>query len=270
MPPPNDTRAGATAISLATPRSTLAANTTNAVNNTAGSCACTSGRDVFFSFTLAQREIVYADTIGATWNTSLFLQDSAGANIAATGLPMGGSTCNDNGGLTGCALPVAPGVSQIMANLPAGTYYLVLSGCGLGVANINFQHLPVGNGPLAFLPAGVNLVVGGATAGVGVTSGACAGAGPENGYYWWSCPAYAGGTFNATTCTRAAWDTVLYQRSAARATFEVCNDDACALQSTISATGATAVPAGAGIHTFHVDGFSAAALGAYTTLYTRP
>jgi hypothetical protein len=35
---------------------------------------------VFYRFTLTAPEIVYADTIGATWDTALFFQTSTGTN----------------------------------------------------------------------------------------------------------------------------------------------------------------------------------------------
>jgi hypothetical protein len=260
--PVNDLRANATPIDMAAALSNLAATTVAATNNT-GNCFCTGGPDVFFIFTLAQAELVYADTAGASWDTSLYFQDSNGANIAATGLPAGGATCNDDNGL-GCSLGLQ---SAIFARLAAGTYYLVLSGCESGAATIHFQHLPVGNGPLAALPAGTNATAAGTTSGAGVYTTTCGySTGPDNTYYWQTCPAYAGGAFSASLCGAAAWDTILEQRSATRAPVAVCNDDSCSsLQSAVGST----IPAGAGIHTLVIDGYNGAA-GPYTITYTRP
>jgi hypothetical protein len=58
---------------------------------------------------------------------------------------------------------------------------------------------------------------------------------------------------------------VLYVTNAVGAG-NACNDDACAYQSTVTA----AIPAGAGLHTFVVDGYNATAFGAYTVAVTRP
>jgi hypothetical protein len=271
-PPANDTRAGATMINWANSSQLLAADTTHARNDTAGSCGCTTGRDVFYGFTVpaGASEIVYADSIGTTWDTSLFLQDSTGANIALAGIA-GGSTCDDDNGLAGCATGLQ---SQIMARLGAGSYYLVLSGCGQGAASVRFQHLPVGNGAAALLNAGSGQLLNGTTGGVGTisTGSACTAAGPEDTFYWYTCGGSAGGAFTATTCGRATWDTVLDQRSAGRTTpgVSVCNDDVgtamCLRQSTVNST----IPAGPGLHALYIDGFATTSSGAYAILTTRP
>jgi hypothetical protein len=191
---------------------------------------------------------------------------------AATLLHLGpglanGLACNDDDGLSGC---LTSRQSQIMLQLNPGTYRLVLSGCGEGAATIHFQHLPVGNGPIAALPAGGTAPTG-TTAGTGRVAPACSVSGlsgPENTYYWYTCGAATGGAFSASTCGRATWDTLLEQRSALR-TANICNDDGsggtCGRQSTVTST----IPAGAGIHTLYVDGFGSAS-GAYSVAINRP
>jgi hypothetical protein len=258
-PPANDTRAGAIAIAMTNPATTLTTNTTSAVNNTAGTCGCTSGNDVFYSFTLTAPELVYADTIGTAFDTSLFLQDSAGVNLTAAGVT-GGTVCSDNGGV-GCT---SGNQSMILAYLNAGTYYLVLSGCASGAATIHFQHLPVGNGTLSQIAtlAGT-LTLTGTTSGTGRVAATCGnnGAGPENTHWLVTCPTFASTVFSASTVGGAAWDTVLEERSAARAPVSVCNDDQCnGVQSTVTGT----IPAGAGLHAFYVHGYSTTSMGAYT------
>jgi hypothetical protein len=256
-------------VSMTASSRTLAADTTCAVNDTAGACRCTDGADVFYTFTVAAPTLVYADTIGATFDTSLFLQTSAGANVTVAGIP-GGLACNDDDGL----LPCTTGrQSQIAARLDAGTYYLVLSGCEAGPANIRMQNLPIGSGPVASLPAGAMATISGTTAGAGAINQSCGvgdGTAPENTYWWPTCGPSAGGAFSATTCSRATWDTVLAQRSAGRAPVSVCNDDAaCGTQSTLNST----IPAGPGLHALYIDGFGGAGggeSGMYGILYTRP
>jgi hypothetical protein len=269
-PPANDTRANATVVDMTRASSILNADTTNARNEGASSsCGCTTGNDVFYRFTLTAPEIVYADNIGTAWDSGLFFQSSTGVTITAPGLT-NGLACNDDGGLSGCNLP-AFGASQVMVQLNAGTYYLVLSGCGAGASSVRFQHLPVGNGPVAALAAGTR-TLSGTTSGTGRVTASCCSGGPENTYYWYTCGSAAAGTFTATTCNRATWDTELDQRSAGRAAVSTCNDDvggtgilACGLRSSVS----TAIPAGAGLHTLYVDGCNAAS-GAYSVLITRP
>jgi Stigma-specific protein, Stig1 len=260
----------------AVPNFTTTVNTTTFRNDATGTCGCTSGNDVFYRLTVAAgtEEIVYADTIGSANDTSLFLQSApavgtgAGTNLTTANLT-NGAVCNDDGGLTGCGTGLR---SQIMARLGAGTYYLVLSGCTAGAASLRVQRLPVGNGPAAFLAAGSSTPAG-TTAGTGRINSMCggsanAGAGPENTYYWYTCPASVAGSFTASTCGRATWDTTLDQRSAGRAA-NVCNDDVggtCGVRSSVTA----AIPAGPGLHAFYVDGFTATGAGAYTVSITRP
>ena len=270
--PVNDTPAGAITINMAVASSTLTVDTSAAVNNTTGPCGCTglSGRDVFYNFTIpaGAPEIIYADTLGSAFDTSLFVQTSAGVNVIAATLA-NGLACNDDNGLSGCD---TLGQSQIMLQLNPGTYRLVLSGCEAGAATIHFQHLPVGNGPIAALAAGTTIPTG-TTAGTGrVVAEACDGGNsPENTYYWYTCQAATGGAFSASTCGRATWDTVLEQRSALRGA-NICNDDntgGCGRQSTVTST----IPAGAGIHTLYVDGYTNAFIGssgAYSVVITRP
>lgn len=264
-PPSNDRPANAVAINMAQPQSTFTVDTTAAVNDTSGTCFCTNGPDAFYSFTLTAPELVYADTIGSTRDTSLFFQSSTGTNIASAGIP-NGTTCNDDGGLAGCSTARQ---SQVMAVLPAGSYRLVVSGCGAGgPTNIRFQHLPVGNGSITALAAG-NSTPSGTTSGSGRVTGSCASAGPENTYYWYTCASATSGTFTASTCDRATWDTSLHQSSAARATLNVCNDDVggtCSLRSSITST----IPAGPGIHTLYIDGSFSTSAGAYSIAVSRP
>ncbi|MFO0558476.1 MAG: MXAN_6577-like cysteine-rich protein [Polyangiales bacterium] len=257
----NDERSRATTISTTSPWATFNVDTSLARNDTSGTCGCTTGNDVFYRFTLTQTEIVYAHTIGSSVDTSLFFQNAAGANITTAGLTYG-LACNDDGGLSGCSTGAQ---SQVMVKLSAGTYYLVVSGCSAGNVFLHFQHAPAGNGTTTFLPAG-SRVVSGTTSGTGTVTGACCSGGPEDTYYWYTCGSFASGTFTASTCGRATWDTELAQVSPRRVTASVCNDDACGpRQSSLSTT----IPAGASMHTFYVDGCSTAS-GAYSVAITRP
>ena len=79
---------------------------------------------------------------------------------------------------------------------------------------------------------------------------------------------FTGGTFTASTCGRASWDTILAQHSAGRATERVCADDTCGGTSRQSSLTST-IPAGPGLHALYVDGFSGAG-GIYSFQYTRP
>lgn len=252
--PANDRRAEAIALSLATTSTTVTVDTTGASNDTRGptGCTCTAGRDVFYTFTLTAEEIVYADTFdGNTWDSSLFLQDAMGNNLPSQS--GGFATCNDDacGGFR----------SQLAARLGPGTYYLVLSGCSQGVATIRFQHLPVGSGTVENIsPTGTRTI----TATLGATSGrinpGCGAAGPENTYWWTTCPSFTEQPMHITTCGGASFDTVIHQHSAGRSPVMLCNDDACGLQSNLWVT----LPAGAGLHAYYVDAYGTVTTGPYT------
>ncbi len=259
---PGDTRFSA--VVLTGESEDRAVNTAGYQGDTRGPCTCTSGRDVFYQFALSAPSIVYADTVGSSVDTSLFLQDAAGANVLDPGLP-GGATCNDDGGLAGCA---AGRQSQIMARLDAGTYFLVLSGCGAGSTTVHFRRAPLGNGAVRPLGAGTT-VVSGATSGAGRVTSSCCSSGPEDTYFWYTCPGSIARGFTASTCDRATWDTSLTQRSLHQAGViggAHCNDDvggACGVRSSL----ATTIPAGPGLHLLYVDGCRGS--GAYTAVVSR-
>ena len=250
--PSNDRRESAVAIPLTAPSTTLTVDTTGASNDTTGGCTCTSGRDVFYRFTLTAPELVYADTLdGLTWDSSLFLQDAMGANLT------------DSADSTSCGDDSCGGVrSQLAARLPAGTYFLVLSGCSQGRATIRFQHLPLGSGTTTRLtPTTTSVTVTGTVAaGTGRVDGGCSSSGPENFFYFTTCPAFAATTLHLSTCGATTFDTVLHQQSPARTPSSVCNDDFCGLQSSLEA----ALPAGAGLHGWYVDTFGSRTPGDYT------
>jgi len=209
--------------------------------------------------------LVYADTFGATWDTVLFFATACTTSMAGSTTP-GDAVCNDDAG--GSGICPAEGLrSQVVAVLNPGTYYLVLSGYGsaTGATNIHFEHLPVGNGPLRLLPAGAT-TQSGTTAGTGTLGPVCVGAGgPEDSYWWRTCPGSGSGTVTADTCASAAFDTVLYVQNGNGAGGG-CNDDFCGLQSTMTASIDTA----SRLHQFVVDGYWTGAFGTYTVRVNRP
>jgi hypothetical protein len=262
--PANDLCANAQVISLATTATTLSTTTAGANHEQTAPCTTSAGADVYFRFTLAQPELVYADTIGTTYDTVLYFETACGTPRTGT-TTTGDTLCNDDMSGAGCTTGGLQ--SLVVALLPAGTHYLALAGYGTntGPATIHFQHLPVGNGALALLNAGASNPTG-TTAGTGrVTSSTCGSAGPENTYWWKTCPEFAGGTLTASTCTRATWDTVLYLTNGS-GTGGGCADDDCATQSNLSSM----VTAGAGVHTLTVDGYFSTSLGSYTVQVSRP
>ncbi|MBI5518171.1 MAG: hypothetical protein HY909_30655, partial [Deltaproteobacteria bacterium] len=256
--PANDNCATPTMIDLASGPSVTVPGTTVGATHSANSCA--PGGDVFYRFTLTRREIVYADTFGAAFDTQVgFLAPGCGAPALE---------CADNA----CGTMQ----SQVARVLDAGTWLLVVDGNGsaAGTFALRVQHLPVGSGaPERLMPlAAGTLTLRGATAGTGVLATSCGtGAGPENTHWFTTCQGASALDFRATTCLSGTWDTVLEQRSAGRMPLALCNDDDSTCTSTVRSTLTGTIPAGPGLHAFYVDGFNGTSSGDYevrTTLTT--
>ena len=254
--PANDLPNNATVIALGAPSQTITGTTTNSTNQS----GCNPGGggtagDVFYRFTLTAREVVYVDTFTTGFDTALAFATSAGTAIAGT--------CTDDscGGVQ----------TQIARVFDPGTYLVVVTGyaAASGPFTLHFQHLAVGNGtPVQITSTAAGMqTFNGTTAGTGVLTESCRPApGPDNSYWFMTCPAFAATNVYASTVGSATcWDTVVEQRSAAR-TVNLCNDDTglgtCGVQSTVTGV----VPAGAGLSTINVDGFGTTSMGAYTLI----
>jgi hypothetical protein len=233
--PPNDLCAGAIALP--------GASGTRTGDSIAGATAqltdCTIGSDLFYSITLSQRSIVYVDTFGSSFDTSISIRSScAGAPV----------TCVDDacGGLQDVAV----------ADLPAGTHFIVVHTrfSTTGTINLRWQTLATGAGTAVRATTSGNYT--GTTTSSGTTSGTCGGSSGENLVYFTVCPSVSR-SVTASTCSGATWDTVLYMRSSG-GTQLACADDSCGLQSTITATAT-----GPGVFGVFVDGFGGGS-GSYT------
>lgn len=221
-------------------------------------CAASS-RVVVLSFDLVQTELVYADTLGASWNTVLAFADSCDGTwntLAADGT----SACSDDA--------CGTAQSQAVALLGYGRHYLYVGGprAAQGVATVHFQHAPVGSGPLTMFPPGTGTAYG-TTQGRGAVN-LCQASGAENSYWWRTCPVYAGGTLSASTCNAGTrFDTVLTLQIPGSGVVSCADDDpSCGVQSKMSA----AIPGGAGIFVLTVDGTAGSDQGPYTLNFTRP
>lgn len=221
-------------------------------------CA-TSSRVVVLSFDLVQTELVYADTLGASWNTVLAFADSCDGTWNT--LPAEGTTaCSDDA--------CGTSQSQAVALLGYGRHYLYVGGSGAarGVARVHFQHAPVGSGPLAPFPPGTGTAYG-ITEGRGAVN-LCQASGADNSYWWKSCPFYTGGTLSASTCNAGArFDTVLTLQLPGTGVVSCADDDpSCGVQSKLSAS----IPAGAGLYVLTLDGTAGSDQGPYALKFTRP
>ena len=251
-PATNDKCSAAQPIALATAHASIAATNVGSTADLTAPCGTAGMADVFFKFTLTRRELVYADTFGAASAHSLYFATSCGTAMS-TSTTGGDAVCSENA----CGTNQA----QVTALLDPGTYYLVMA--GEGAATIHFQHAEVGTGAVATLARG-STTTAGTTSGFGGLY-QCDAGGPENAYWWKTCPTDAGGQFTASTCDGTTFDTILSLQVPGTDTV-MCDDDTCSFQSTVSA----ALPTGAGLFVVAVDGFSSAKKGTYTLAATRP
>lgn len=205
-------------------------------------CACTSGGDVWYRFTLAEEEIVYFDTAGSMIDTSLSITDSTGAAVAAqagNGSAQAG-LCNDDAfcpttrdGFT------ATLQSRTWGRLTAGTYYVVVGGCGAGGDfTLHTQRLPLnlGNEFEGYLGAGLasfSGVLPTSSFGAGTCGGATGTADGEDWRFFVTCGGAQQffslcmsdhGTYERHEFS-TDFDPVLYLRSGSTGTEIACDDD---------------------------------------------
>ncbi len=149
-PPANDRREAATRINFThTEYVNLTGTTVGATRDgPMVTCACTSGGNVWYQFTLTTRSAVYIDTSSTrpadNLDTSLFLTNAAGVAVPAQ--PQNGQSaaglCNDDSGCGGVTGWGSTFQSRTWGVLDAGTYFVSVGGCGQGAFTLRFQHIP--------------------------------------------------------------------------------------------------------------------------------
>ncbi len=225
-------------ISLTTAELVVAGTTTGATHDgPTVTCGCTSGGNVWYTFTLTRREAVYFDTTGSSYDTSLFLTDSTGVALqgrAAAGSP-GDGFCNDDSGC-GIAGNFTSGLqSRTSGLLQAGTYYLAVGGCGAGNFSLHAQHLPSSLGSFFYdTPLTGMSMTSTSLVGTSASSGACGGTASGEDVRWFmTCGGQMeffslcqsdGGTFLRHSGT-TNFDPSMYIRSGQTGLEVVCNDD---------------------------------------------
>jgi hypothetical protein len=218
------------------------------------SCGGSGGRDLWYTFTLTQREVVYLDTVdGNTWDSVL--------QVRWGGCPLPGSPVV-------CSGDACPGEwggrrSQIAEVLDPGTYLVVVDGADAAAAGpftLRFQHAACGEAS----PIPGNGNYDGTTSGrTDSFASACGGSSaPDVLYFFGLCSAR---TVTATTCNAmSGFDSVLsFATGSCDAAHEIaCNSDdpACGLGSGHS-TVTAALPAG--LNFLIVDGRRVGPGGAY-------
>jgi hypothetical protein len=247
--PPNDTCAGAIDLNLDRMPRTVDGTTIGAANN-ADSCPGAVGGDVWYSFALTRRTLVYLDLLdGFTWDAVLDVRRSTtGRCLAATNI-----SCTDDD--CGTLRPRYVGL------LDAGDYFLLVDGGSTIAAGdfvLRYQGIDdpcvVHAEPLAADGAytgntslGTDEVTPRCSLGIGI---------PDDLYYAALCP---GSTFDATTCSRmTSFDTVLaLYASGCGGDSVACNDDAldgCPGLADIGASTLSYIPSSGGAYILAVTG----------------
>jgi len=212
-------------------------------------CGSTGGRDVFFEFTLPEAEVVYFDTFGSNFDTTLRVFAGSCAALGAW------QACYDDQ----CS------VNQSQGALPlaAGTFCLVADQYSSAQTNGSLV-LRVTRGGQTGSVLTASPIIGNSCSGRNVTTPSCSSSSAEEqAYYFTMCPSQSK-LMSANTCSGTSFDSALYLRKSSGADI-ACNDDysSCGKQSLFSA----AFVAGPGLFWLTVDGFQAEC-GAFTLSYT--
>ena len=193
--PANNQCSGAIDL-METGRMYFSGSTASATNNS-NICGA-AGPDVWYTFTLTERQVVYLDLLdGQSWDAVIGLR-SGGCS--------GSGLCYDNACST-----MRP---QAATTLGAGTYYVVVDGISSshkGHYLLRFQHTPCAEGE----PISVPGTVTGNNTGAGDDSdppSSCAdGGGPDDVYYFTLCPG-GDGDWHFELCGSGLWNSVLHLR----------------------------------------------------------
>jgi hypothetical protein len=232
---------------------------------------CASGAvsaEVFYAVRFSAKVYLYADTFGSSLDTVLFLLNPAKgqADCKPITMPttMGDAVCSDNA--------CGTNQSQMVAVLAPGNYVLGVGvvGSTAGTVTTHLQYALAASGSEKPLAQGSSMPMGqtvGSTGNIQNQSSSCTAAGPEDGYWWVSCPNDPGGMLTASTCGTTTWESVLATEIPGRSGSPyVCAIDSCLPGTSLTDT----IPAGAGFRALIIDGNTVGASGQYTINVTRP
>lgn len=178
--------------------------------------------------------MVYLDTAGSGYDTSIFLTNSAGTTVAGS--------CNDDSGCTTGGF--TSGLqSQMALLLSRGTYYVAVGGCGTGSFTLNLQFIPDNAGTVFYdTPisgsSNTGLVI--FAAGTSVTTSSCGGSGAEHVRWFMTCGGQAQsasmcrseGGYWTRTYDGMTFDPSAYFFSAQTGAQVACNDDGMSMGAT--------------------------------------
>lgn len=267
--PTNDTRINAIALNLAShmAEQTFTGSNSNAHADGNSSCLCDNQHGVWYSFTVAEGgEVVYFDTFGSGFDTSLSLRNSTGGFVTDASST---HVCNDDALCTGAGL--RDDESQVAFSLSAGSYYVVVDGCATGNYTLHVQHFPrslssyVYDSPLSGSGNTSTYLIG-----TSASVAECTGIGDsgEDARWFLTCSSSSTQTFSLCGPDGGSWtqgggtysyDPELYIYSAQSAATVQCNDDGgfgCGATDNAASTYGprlSGVTAGRGLNVIYVD-----------------
>jgi hypothetical protein len=206
-----------------------------------------AGGDLFFKFHLMVPEIVYLSTYGSAIDTVLSVYSGASC-------PPGTETqCADDG----CALTQ----SHVVGMMAAGDYLVAVKAKNAGATGLVKLTLERNTCTGAHFIAGPSTQTGNTNGAANAFSTSCGGDGPDDLWYFVSCPSST--SLTASTCG-TTWDTVLgVKQGSCRADEAACDDDSCGTVGS-HASRVTVPLTKPGMWFIVVDGYDANAHGAYT------
>ncbi len=237
--PPNDLRANAIPLTPSTTEVTVMGTTVGAsFDGPTVPCACSSARNVWYSFELVAPGVVYLDTFnsGAT-NTEIHITSSTG--VALPFVPFSGpftpGACNDD---APCA--AWGGASRTAVHLPAGTYDVAVGSCNPGAFTLHLQYLPDTTAQILYAntsPIASGTIMEGRLPGGSASSATCGGASSGEAAYWLTACGGENVYFSTCRSEGGMWernddlfgpyrDPSMYLRSATTGMVTECNDDA--------------------------------------------
>jgi hypothetical protein len=204
--PPNDTPGGAIDV---TAGGNFTANLVFAADDSSrpaqgNFCGGVGGRDVFYKVHLTADETYYIDTFGSDFDTVIRVFDGA----CTGGQAPSGTHCRDNALLCNQSKQ-----SQGVFDMVAGDNCIVVDQQS-SAETTGSLHMRVERGHRTGSPVarGTQMLTGDTTNSADQSTGTCAAAGKDDGYYFTACPGETL-TLTATTCNAATlWNTALYLR----------------------------------------------------------
>jgi hypothetical protein len=249
--PLNDLRAMAEPVALTGAEVTVSGTTVDATKDGPASGSecfgCTGGGNVWYSVTLPEAGVLYADTQGSSYDTKLFLTSSTGAIVTEGD---GEDWCQDDhscGSAPGWGLRDA----RIYGWLSAGTYLISVGGCTTGTFTLHLQFMASGAASFFYDEPmeGDDVTDSTLLVGTSVTAGTCGGASSGEDARWFVtcggqpqtfslCRSDSIGFFIRTrpeyerTNGTVNYDPRMYTRSAQTGAQVTCNDDGASMGAT--------------------------------------